>query len=148
MIDRVNLAKQILWLLLFFMPVVAFAHSGRMPGGLILSIIVGWPAIFSAIHCLIVLFLRWKTFFRYSWLVTISKLITVLTSVLLGVSAFMYAITLIDTMMGNNDYYLEHIWELLVLLLVILTNLWMIKWAFKTPREQYVELTENKQKDK
>jgi len=39
--------------------------------------------------------------------------------------------------MGGNDYYSQHPWELLALLFVILANLWMIMWAFKTPRKQY-----------
>jgi len=127
------------------MPVLAFAHSGRMPGGLILSIIVGWPAIFSGVHCLVVLLMHWKNLFRTSWLVTISKLITVLTSVLLAVSIFIYTMTLIDTLMGSNDYYSEHSWQLLVLLLLIVANFRMIKWAFKIPRKQYVELVGNKE---
>ena len=136
MIKRVNFIKQILWLILL-MPVMAFAHSGRIPGGLILGIIVIWPAIFSAIHCLIVLLIRWKSLFRYPSFVMISKIITFFTSLLLAVSAFMYTITLGDTVMGGNDYYSQHPWELLALLFVILANLWMIMWAFKTPRKQY-----------
>ncbi len=131
-----NLVKLTLWLILA-MPIMAFAHSGRIPGGLILGIIVGWPAMFSAIHCLIVLLVNWKKLFKYPSLVIISTIITFFTSLLLAVSAFMYAIVLGDTVMGNNNYYSQHGWELLALFFVILANFWMIKWAFKTPRKQH-----------
>lgn len=129
--------KYLIWLALCLIPSVAYAHSGRIPGGLILGIIVVWPAIFSAIHCLIVLLIRWKALFRYASLVIISKIITFFTSLLLAVGAFMYAIVLGDTVRGGNEYYSQHSWELIALLFVILANLWMIKWAFKTPRNQH-----------
>jgi len=58
----------------------------------------------------------------------------------------MYAITLGDTVLGNNNYYSQHPWELVALLLVILANFWMIRWAFRIPRKQH-QLLFNKQNE-
>jgi len=137
-----TLVKYVPWFLLF-LPLVVFAHGG-VPVQTILGIFIIGPALFSAVHSVLILLLRWQQMFRYSWCVNISIVITIFSTLLFMLSAYMFGASLIDAVTGGNSELLDLHWYLLLFFFVIITNLLMIIWAFKIPKKQYQLLLNEK----
>ncbi len=133
-----KLIKYTLWLLLL-LPSLAFAHG--IPVEAMVVILVVWPMLISAVYGLIVLFLRWKQFFKYQWIMIISYILSLATLGLLAVSVTVFGSVILALISDEQNYFSEHFMQLFLLFLVVILHLGIEVWLFRAPIKQYRQLT-------